>query len=257
MKKIKERGETMFLGDDGPLSCCGVSDPYQSTATAPIKRGRPRAPGVEDIRYTNPITGVTSSTSQYINEQGIKKKMPTHKMEYKINGEWVKNGEAPHQRKNQRNFCNSKKGYFCKKLNEINSREKKWKKQGRFLLGDHEFKDDRWGRCDKLMEAFDEQVERYGDICPITLIPFTMETPLKKFDINNQIKTFSNISPDRIFNHTRYTKQNTIFTSQLWNLKKDESPMEHLELALNPEWMKRYKAIIMERFPDQIYVLQT
>jgi len=29
MKKIKERG-------DGPLSCCGVSDPYQSTATAPI-----------------------------------------------------------------------------------------------------------------------------------------------------------------------------------------------------------------------------
>jgi len=37
MKKIKERGETMFLGDDGPLSCCGVSDPYQSTAMAPIK----------------------------------------------------------------------------------------------------------------------------------------------------------------------------------------------------------------------------
>ncbi len=215
-----------------------------------------RAPGIEDIRYTNPITGVTSSTSQYINEQGIKKKMPTHKMEYKINGGWVKNSEAPHNRKIQRNFSNSKKGYFCKKLNEINSREKKWKKQGRFLLGDHEFKDDRWGRCDKLMEAFDEQVERYGYKCPITLIPFTMGTAYKKFDINNQIKTFSNISPDRIFNHTRYTKQNTIFTSQLWNLKKDESPMEHLELALNPEWMKRYKAIVMERFPDQEYALR-
>jgi hypothetical protein len=216
--------------------------------------GRPRAPGVEDIRYTNPITGDISLKSQYINEQGEKKNF---KREYKINGGWVKNSEAPHQRKNQKNFSNSKKGFFCKKLNEINSREKKWKEQGKILLGDHEFKDDRRGRCDKLMKSFDEQVERYGYKCPITLIPFTMGTAYKKFDINNQIKTFSNISPDRIFNHTRYTKQNTIFTSQLWNLKKDESPMEHLELALNPEWMKRYKAIVIERFPDQIYVLQT
>ena len=212
-----------------------------------------RAPGVEDIRYTNPITGVISSTSQYINEQGIKK---NNKLEYRVNGEWVSAGNVPHQRKNQRNFYNSKKGFFCKKLGDIERKEKLWKKQGRFLLGEHEFKDDRWGRCDKLMEAFDEQVERYGYKCPITLIPFTMEIAYEKFDINNQVKTFSNISPDRIFNHTRYTKQNTIFTSQLWNLKKDESPMEHLELALNPEWMKRYKEIIMERFPDQKYALR-
>ena len=213
-----------------------------------------RAPGVEDVRYTNPITGVISSTSQYINEQGIKK---NNKLEYRVNGEWVSAGNVPHQRKNQRNFYNSKKGFFCKKLGDIERKEKLWKKQGRFLLGEHEFKDDRWGRCDKLMEAFDEQVERYGDICPMTLMPFTREIPLKKFDINNQIKTCSNVSLDRIFNHTRYTEQNTIFTSQLWNLKKGDSPMEHLELALNPEWMKRYKAIIMERFPNQIYVLQT
>jgi hypothetical protein len=212
-----------------------------------------RAPGVEDIRYTNPITGVISSTSQYINEQGIKK---TNKQEYRVNGEWVSAGNVPHQRKNQRNFYNSKKGFFCKKLGDIERKEKLWKKQGRFLLGEHEFKDDRWGRCDKLMEAFDEQVERYGDICPMTLMPFTREIPLKKFDINNQIKTCSNVSLDRIFNHTRYTKQNTIFTSQLWNLKKGDSPIEHLELALNPEWMKRYKAIVMERFPDQKYALR-
>ena len=214
-----------------------------------------RAPGVEDIRYINPITGVISSTSQYIDEQGIKK--PVSKKEYKINGEWVKKGEAPHNRESSKKSYNSKKGFLCKKLGKINEREKLWKKQGKLLQGDHEFKDDRYGRCDKLMEAFDEQVERYGYKCPITLIPFTMDTAFKKFDINNQVKTFSNISPDRIFNHTRYTKQNTIFTSQLWNLKKDESPMEHLELALNPEWMKRYKAILMERFPHLINVLQT
>jgi hypothetical protein len=212
-----------------------------------------RAPGVEDIRYTNPITGVISSTSWYINEQGIKK---NNKPEYRVNGEWVSAGNVPHQRKNQRNFYNSKKGFFCKKLGDIERKEKLWKKQGKFMLGDHEFKDDRRGRCDKLMEAFDKQVERYGDKCPMTLMPFTKEIPLKKFDINNQVKTFSNISLDRIFNHTRYTEQNTIFTSQLWNLKKGDSPMEQLEFALNPEWMKRYKAIVIERFPDQIYVLR-
>ena len=212
-----------------------------------------RAPCVEDVRYTNPITGVTSSTSQYINEQGIKK---ASTREYRINGGWVKKGEAPHQRASQKQWDNTKKGFFCKKLNAIERKEKEWKKQGRFLLGDHEFKDDRRGRCDKLMEAFDKQVERYGDKCPITLIPFTRETAYEKFDINNQIKTFSNVSLDRIFNHTRYTEQNTIFTSQLWNLKKGDSPMEHLELALNPEWMKRYKAIVMERFPDQKYALR-
>ena len=71
--------------------------------------GRPRAPGVEDIRYTNPITGDISLKSQYINEQGEKKNF---KREYKINGGWVKNSEAPHQRKNQKNFSNSKKGFF-------------------------------------------------------------------------------------------------------------------------------------------------
>ena len=105
------------------------------------------------------------------------------------------------------------------------------------------------------MEAFDEQVGRYGDICPITLIPFTMEIALEKFDINTQTKTYSNVSLDRIFNHIDYTEQNTIFTSHLWNVSKGESLMWQLELALNPEWMKRYKAIVAERFPDQKYVL--
>ncbi len=55
--------------------------------------GNSRAPGVEDIRYTNPITGVISSKSAYTNEQGIKK---NNKPEYKVNGEWVSAGNAPH-----------------------------------------------------------------------------------------------------------------------------------------------------------------
>ena len=79
----------------------------------------------------------------------------------------------------------------------------------------------------------------------------------QKFDINNQVKTFSNISPDRIFNHIDYTEQNLIFTSQLWNFKKGGSSLYELSLILQPEVLERYKAIVMERFPDQEYVLKT
>ena len=215
--------------------------------------GRHKAPGVEDIRYTNPITGVISSQSQYIDEQGIKKSVS--KLEYKINGEWVKKNFAPHLRENERKRLSSKKVYFCASLNHINERGADWKKRGKLLQGENEFKDDRRGRCDKLMAHYDKQVERYGDRCPMTLIPFTMDIPLERFDINNQIKIFSNISPDRIFNHIDYTEQNLIFTSQLWNLKKGESLISELKFLFIPEVLERYKAIVMERFPDQEYVL--
>jgi len=123
--------------------------------------------------------------------------------------------------------------------------------------GKNEFIDNRRGRCDKLMAHLDKQVEQYGYKCPITHIPFTMTTFLEKFDINNQIKTFSNISPDRIFNYINYTEQNLIFTSQLWNLTKGENSLYELGLIFKPEIIERYKAIVIERFPDQKYALQT
>ena len=216
--------------------------------------GRPRSPGVEDIRYINQITGVTSSKSGYTNEQGTRKYFTP---EYKVNGEWVSASDAPHKRESSKKSLNSKKGYLCSKLNKMNGKEKERRKQGKFLQGENEFKDDRRGRCDKLMEAFDKQVERYGNKCPMTHIPFTMVRANEKFDINNRVKTFSNISPDRIFNHIDYTEQNTIFTSQLWNFKKGESPISELKFIFLPEVLERYKAIVIERFPDQIYVLQT
>ena len=216
--------------------------------------GRPRSPGVEDIRYINQITGVTSSKSGYTNEQGTRKYFTP---EYKVNGEWVSASDAPHKRESSKKSLNSKKGYLCSKLNKMNGKEKERRKQGKFLQGENEFKDDRRGRCDKLMAHYDKQVERYGNKCPITHIPFTMVRANEKFDINNRVKTFSNISPDRIFNHIDYTEQNTIFTSQLWNFKKGESPISELKFIFLPEVLERYKAIVIERFPDQIYVLQT
>ena len=91
----------------------------------------------------------------------------------------------------------------------------------------------------------------------MTHIPFTMDRALEKFDINNYCSgVYSNVSPDRIFNHINYTEQNTIFTSQLWNFKKGESPISELKLIFLPEVLERYKAIVAERFPDQKYALQ-
>ncbi len=92
--------------------------------------GNSRAPGVEDIRYTNPITGDISPTSMYLNEQGIKK---NNKPEYKINGGWVKAGDVPHKRGSHKKWDNSKNGYFCKKLNKMNWKGKERRKQGKFI----------------------------------------------------------------------------------------------------------------------------
>ena len=218
---------------------------------------RPAGWGKYPMRYTNPITGVISSNSQYVNEQGIEKQITTRYQEYKVNGEWLKSHLAPHVREGKRTNLNTKKGYLLNMLRHIDEGSKQRDKKGRYVQGENEFRDNRRGRCDKLMAHFDKQVERYGYKCPITHIPFTMNILYQHFDVNNQIKTFSNISPDRIFNYINYTEQNLIFTSQLWNLTKGENSLYELGLIFKPEIIERYKAIIIERFPDQKYVLQT
>ena len=212
--------------------------------------------GIHPIRYTNPITGVVSSLSYYLDEQGVKKRTPSKYLEYMVDGEWVKPGFVPHIRKNMKKSYDSKKGHFCTILSQMNVTQKKRRKQGRLLQGENEFKDDRRGRCDKLMAHYDKQVERYGNKCPMTHIPFTIGRALERFDINNYNNgVYSNISSDRIFNHIDYTEQNLIFTSQLWNFKKGNSPISELKFLFIPEVLERYKAIVAERFPDQKYVI--
>ena len=219
--------------------------------------GRISGNGKYPIRYTNPITGVASSQSWYIDEQGIKKILCSKKyMEYKVNGEWVKPKLVPHLREWQTKYISSKKGFMLKIHNTMCSKEKERRKKGKLLQGENEFKDDRRGRCDKLMEAYDKQVERYGNKCPMTHIPFTMHVPNQLLDINNYPSgLYSNLSSDRIFNHIDYTEQNTIFTSQLWNLSKGERSISELKFLFIPEALERYKAIVEERFPDQEYAL--
>tara|TARA_R110000796_G_scaffold35381_1_gene90901 strand:+ start:79 stop:774 length:696 start_codon:yes stop_codon:yes gene_type:complete len=206
------------------------------------------------VRYINPITGAVSSNSRYTDEQGIRKIIPTNKMEYKINDEWVKPHLVPHIRETKKKANSSKNGYFCARLAKMKGKGIERKRQGKFLQGENEFTDDRRGRCDKLTAHFDKQVEQYGNKCPMTHIPFTMGVAHKIYDVNDfSSGVYSNISPDRIFNHIDYTRQNTIFTSQLWNFSKGERSILELEFLFLPEVLKRYKAIVVERFPDQKY----
>jgi len=210
--------------------------------------------GKHPIRYTNPITGVVSLQSRYINEQGIRKVISSKYMEYQVEGKWVKKKLVPHLREYNKKYLSSKKGFMLKIHASMTRKVKDRLKQGKNLHGEFEFKDDRRGRCDKLLEAFDKQVERYGNRCPMTHLPFTRNRPNELMDINNYHNGFySNISADRIFNPIEYTEQNTIFTSQLWNLKKGTSSIEELKFIFMPEVLTRYKAIVIERFPDQRY----
>ena len=163
---------------------------------------------------------------------------------------------SPHAREILIKRRSKKNPYLKKHLSDLAHRLREHKKRGREIQGENEFEDNRRGRADKFIEHFDKQIERYGNKCPITHIPFTMSIFHNVYDINNQVKTFSNVSPDRIFSSINYTKQNLIFTSSLWNLTKQERPISELMLIIKPEIMERYKAIVMERFPDQKYVLQ-
>ena len=219
-------------------------------------RGRPNGSGIYPIRYTNPITGVASSQTWYLDEQGVKKIITTSNIEHLVNNKWVKCHLAPHIRETQKTYLNTKKGFMLKMMKHMKESMKKRVERGREIQGVNEFIDNRRGRCDKFMAHFDEQVERYGYKCPLTHIPFTMAAPNNLHDINNQVKIFTNASPDRIFNNIDYTKQNLIFTSQLWNLTKRDTPISKMMLIFKPEIMERYKAIVAERFPDQKYVLQ-
>ena len=78
--------------------------------------GRPAGEGRHLVRYTNPITGVVSPTSQYINEQGIKKVITTKDVEYKVDGEWLKSHLVPHKREMMKKNLNTKKGFMLNTL---------------------------------------------------------------------------------------------------------------------------------------------
>jgi len=126
--------------------------------------------------------------------------------------------------------------------------------KGRFLTGDNEFEDKR-ARCDKLQAHYDEQVERYGPICPITHMEFTFERNNGKVGRGNSDRIITNLSNDRLLNEHHYTKQNLLFTSIGWNFCRGTFSVKDMSRLMRKDFFNRYVEILLERFPDKKYIL--
>ena len=175
--------------------------------------------------------------------------------EYMVDGVWTKRNNVPERREYERKHGSSLGRFISKAKHKMGERNKKWTRQKKYLLGENEFLEER--TCNKLMDHYKKQIERYGEVCPITLIKFTtMRTyKLKKDKINSMERyiTFSNLSPDRIINNINYTKQNTLFTAAGWNSARGEFALEDVKYLFKDEIIERFKKILIERFPDQAY----
>ena len=174
--------------------------------------------------------------------------------EYKVNGEWVTRSKVPERRAYEKKQGSTLEGFMQSTKNHIKERQKIWKKSGRSVLGDNEFWENK--TFNKLMNHYNQQVERYGDICPITLVKFTTirthRTNKERMDAEKKY-IFSNISVDRILDHINYTKQNTLFTAVGWNMSKGVIGLNEMHYLFKDEVIKRFKEIFIERFPDQAY----
>ena len=201
-----------------------------------------------EIRYRKQDSGVILNAARYLKDGKICFGIP----EYKVNGEWVGRADVPERRKFLSNMHSSKKGFLMYIKRKTVEKDLEWKKKGRYITGENEFEEKKRGSYDKVQAHFDEQVERYGYQCPITLVPFTTIRKMRK-GMSGREKILSNISPDRFFSHIHYTKQNTLFTSAGWNLKKGASGLEEIKFFFKKEFAERYKKILFERFPDQEY----
>ena len=175
--------------------------------------------------------------------------------EYMVDGVWTKRNKVPERREYERKHGSSLGRFISRAKNKMGERNRKWIGQKKYLLGENEFLEK--GTSNKLMDHYKKQIERYGEVCPITLIKFTtMRTHrLKKDKINSMERymIFSNLSPDRIINNINYTEQNTLFTAAGWNVARGELELEEFKYLFKDEIIKRYKKILIERFPDQGY----
>jgi len=175
--------------------------------------------------------------------------------EYMVNGVWTKRNNVPERREYERKHGSSLERFISKAKHKMGERNKKWTRQKKCLLGENEFLEKE--TSNKLMNHYKKQIERYGEVCPITLIKFTTSRPFefkedRMYTMEKHI-LFSNLSTDRILNNINYTKQNTLFTAAGWNVARGELELEEFKYLFKDEIIKRYKKILIERFPDQGY----
>ena len=174
--------------------------------------------------------------------------------EYKVNGVWVSRNLVPERREYEQNYNSTLERFISRSKHKMEARDKKWIEGGKYIIGENEFLEER--TCNKLMNHYKKQIEKYGEVCPITLVKFTtIRTYEKRKERKNMEKQifFSNLSPDRILNNINYTKQNTLFTTAGWNVARGELPLAEFKYLFKDEIIERYKKILIERFPDQGY----
>ena len=125
--------------------------------------------------------------------------------------------------------------------------------RGRFLTGDNEFQDEK-GCYDKLQAHYDEQIDIYGPICPITQREFTFIRNNEKTGCGGAPRIITNLSNDRLLNEHHYTKQNLLFTSVGWNLTRVNFSIKDMSRLMRKDFFNRYMEILLERFPDKKYM---
>ena len=199
-------------------------------------------------RYVHPKTGKILKGCTYL-EKKIKK---NGKRVYLINGEWVPRDHVPEYREYVRKNSSSLKGFIRHIKLKIVERQKLLTKKGKFLIGNNEFEDEH-GCYDKLEAHYDEQIDRYGPICPITQREFTFIRNNEKTGYGGAPRIMTNLSHDRLLNEQNYTKQNLLFTSAGWNLTRGNLSTEDMSFYMPKDFFYRYMEILRERFPDQKY----
>ena len=200
------------------------------------------------IQYIHPKTGEVLEGCYYL-EKGIKKKGSQY---FLVNGEWLKEGDVPEMRKWVKENSSSLRGFLIKIKRKMKEKNEESLAKGRDLIGENEF-EDKFNCYDKLQAHYDKQVERYGPICPITYMEFTFERSNEKKGQGNSIVNITNLSHDRMLNEKNYTRQNTLFTCNGWNLARRDFSLKDMSLLMRENYFERYCKILRERFPDQKY----
>ena len=169
------------------------------------------------------------------------------RQQFFFNNEWVYKEKLPEERESRR-LRESTLSFFMRKIKEaMRNTNRCWKEDNREVLGVNEF-EDKWNCADKLRVHFDEQVKKYGYMCPVTHIAFT--TIRRQERKRTHEKIITNVSADRLFDNINYTKQNVLFTSLGWNLARLNFSLEDIEKLFPGEYIERYKKIVLERFPN-------
>jgi len=199
------------------------------------------------IQYVHPETGEVLKSSRYL-EKGVNKNA---RRRYLVNGEWLFSRDVPEKREWIKENNSSLRGFFVDIKKKMKEKTRLMAK-GRDLIGENEF-EDKFNCYDKLQAHYEEQVERYGPICPITHMEFTFERTNEQTGTGNGLLNITNLSHDRMLNEKHYTKQNTLFTSAGWNLTRRNFSLKDMSRLMREDYFKRYCEILVERFPDQRY----